>query len=283
MELFGAGAGPLLFAHRGARLERPENSLEAFALALALGADALEIDVHMTRDGHPVVAHDASGLRMAGVAAEIRASRLSEVKQWNIAHAFRAQGGGTAEPARMPTLDETLQAFPGVTLNVDVKQAQPDMLGPVLSVIGRHAAEARVLLTSFSSAITRRLRSIGYRGPTGLAQTEAARAVFTPRALLRRWPLSGRRLQIPLRYGPLPLARAALIGKMHALAIAVDYWVVNEPAQAEQLLALGADGVVSDDPRAMAGLFARSPRTEAWRARHAGQAGAAHSHAGGER
>lgn len=267
MDIFGAGEGPLLYAHRGARLEQPENSLEAFALALELGADALEIDVHMTRDGQPVVAHDASGLRMAGITTAIRDCTLAEVKRWDIAYGFAAKE--RARPVRMPTLEETLQAFPLAALNVDVKQAVPDMLEPLLAVIARHAADARVLLTSFSSTTTRRLRQLGYEGPTGLGRAEAVRAVFAPRALLERWRLAGRRLQLPVRQGPLRLDRPALIQKLHRLEIAVDYWVVNELRSAERLLELGADGIVTDDPRALAALFARSPRTEAWRTRHA--------------
>jgi glycerophosphoryl diester phosphodiesterase len=250
--------GPLLYAHRGARLEHPENSLEAFSAALAAGADALEIDVHMTRDGHPVVAHDGDGRRTAGVAREIRNCTLVEIKHWDL--------GATV---RMPTLEETLSAFPDALLNVDVKQTRPDMVPALIALIARHRAQARVLLTSFLSATTQRIRTLGYQGPTGLGRAEALRAVFAPGPVLARWPLAGGRLQIPVRSGPLRLDRALLVSKMHAHGIAVDYWVVDDAVEAERLLELGADGIVCDDPRRMAELYARSPHTAGWRARHA--------------
>ena len=64
-------------------------------------------------------------------------------------------------------------------------------------------------------------------------------------------------MQVPLRYGPIRLARRALIDKLHALGIAVDYWVVNDLETARGLLALGADGIVTDDPRTLAPLFGK--------------------------
>jgi glycerophosphoryl diester phosphodiesterase len=266
MHAFDRLAGPLLYAHRGAPLEQPENSVAGFEIALACGADVLEIDVHMTRDGHVVVAHDPDGARTAAVARPIRRCTLAEVKGWDI-----AAGPGLLCPRResccMPTLDEVLARFPGALLNIDVKQSRPDMLAALLGVIAIHGAHERVLLTSFSAHVTRRIRSLGYRGPVGLARAEAAAAVLLPRALLPRLPLRGRRLQIPLRSGPFVLDRGELIERAHAHGIAVDYWVVNDRADAERLLDLGADGIVTDDVRAMAELFARSPRTAGWRAR----------------
>jgi glycerophosphoryl diester phosphodiesterase len=261
--------GPLLYAHRGAPLEQPENSLPGFAAALACGADALEIDVHMTSDGHVVVAHDPNGMRTAADARAIRACTLREIKTWDI-----ASGPGLGCPRReaccMPTLAEVLATFPAVPLNVDVKQSQPDMLEALLSVIAEHDAHERVLLTSFSSLITRRIRALGYAGPTGLGRAEAARAVLAPDWLLRRLPLRGQRLQVPLASGPVRLDRRGLVDKLHAHGLAIDFWVVNDLSVAERLLEIGADGIVTDDPRAMAALFARARRTSGWRARHGG-------------
>ena len=249
-----ARQAPLLFAHRGASLEHPESSLAAFAKALELGADVLEIDLQMTADGHVVVSHDADGARSAGVARAIADCTLSEVKRWNIgqgAHLLCPPG----QIARMPTLDDVLDAFPHARLNVDIKREDAAMLDAVLALIDRHAAHARVLLTSFSSRVTGALHARGYRGPIGLGRDEVVRAVFAPRLLLSLFPLRGARMQVPLRYGPIRLDRRALIDKLHALGIPVDYWVVNDLETARRLLALGADGIVTDDPRTLAPLF----------------------------
>jgi glycerophosphoryl diester phosphodiesterase len=267
MDAWSSRKGPLLYAHRGAPLELPENCLAGFRAALAAGADVLEIDVHMTRDEHVVVAHDPDGARMAGVAREIRACSLAEIKCWDIGAGpgLRCPRG---KPVTMPSLDEVLEALPDAPLNIDVKQSAPDMLAPLLRVIARHGAQARVLLTSFSSTTTRRIHALGYGGPIGLGRAEAVHAVFAPSFVLQHFAVRGTRLQVPLRSGPFRLDRKELVDKLHAHGVAVDYWVVNELAEAERLLALGADGIVTDDPRAIAGLFARAPQTEGWRARH---------------
>jgi glycerophosphoryl diester phosphodiesterase len=258
--------GPLLYAHRGAPLELPENSLVGFARALELGADALEIDVHMTRDGHVVVCHDASGERIAGVARQLRDCTLSEIKQWELRGPLTA--GSSAGTARVPALDEVLEAFPQAHLNIDIKQHAPEVIDAVLAVIAKHAAAQRVLLTSFSSAITRGVRARGYAGRTGFGRAEVVGLVFAPARVLSRVRSGGSRAQIPRRFGPIVLDRPELIDKLHALGLAVDYWVVNETHEAQRLLARGADGIVTDDVRAMAQLFATSPHTQSWRARH---------------
>jgi glycerophosphoryl diester phosphodiesterase len=253
--------GPLLYAHRGARVEYPENSLPAFEAALAQGADVLELDVHMSRDGVPVVHHDPTGAHSAGVRRELRHCTLEELRAWDI-------GRDPAVPVRLPTLAEVLEQLPDAPLNVDLKQAEPDMTGAVLRLIAEHSAESRVLLTSFSAVLLERVRRAGYAGPIGLSQRDAFVACFAPVAFLRRFPLAGVRLQIPPRYGLLDLTRRGLIAKLHRAGLAVDYWVINDRAQAQVLLERGADGIVTDAPRVMAPLFASVAEAAGWRARH---------------
>lgn len=263
---FAALEGPLLIAHRGASAEHVENTLPAFEAALALGADVIESDVHLTRDGVPVLAHDEDGLRVAGDPRAIGQCTLAEIERWNLAP---SRG---AEPARIPTLDAALAQLPRALFNLDLKAHDASAVPRVLEVIARHRAEPRCLLTSFSARITREFRALGYAGPVGLGQADAAFAVFAPSALLRLrtsvFGRSGTRLQIPVRSHGMPLARRSLIEKLRAHRVPIDYWVINDPREAERLLQLGAAGIVTDDVRAMARVFAASPTTAAWRERH---------------
>jgi glycerophosphoryl diester phosphodiesterase len=219
----------------------------------------------MTSDEVVVLSHDADAQRTALVAAHIRSCTLQQVKGWDL------RAGAPGPPARarvaVPTLDEVLEALPAALFNIDVKQSVPDMSQVLSATVERHRASERVLLTSFDAGVLARIRA-RYRGPTGLSLRDAAAAFFAPGALLRRFPLPGTRLQVPVSYGPLRLDSARFLRKMHGLGLAVDFWVVNDVHQAEALLLRGADGIVSDEPRAMAALFARSPRTAGWRARH---------------
>src|SRR5687768_7474650 len=132
-----ASMGPRLYAHRGAAAEEPENTLPSFRRALEHGADALEMDLHMTADGHVVVSHDPDGFRMAGVHAEIRRSMLTDVRRWDVGWGFVRDGARPFAGRRyhMPTLEEVLVELPGVPLNIDVKQSRPDMVGRVVSLL----------------------------------------------------------------------------------------------------------------------------------------------------
>jgi len=254
--------GPVLFAHRGHHVRWPENSLEAFRAAADLGADALELDVHLTRDGHVVVCHDPDGTRVAGEPASIAQCTLRDVEHWSL------RGAATGDRVRLPTLDAVLAELPDALLNVDLKSTAPDLVDQTLDVLARHDAADRVLLTSFSTTTLARVRRAGYAGPTGLARREAAQAAWLPRILARVFPPRGRRLQIPTRYGPFRLDTPSFIARAHGRGLAVDYWVVDDPTEAEALLAAGADGIVTDDLAAMVTLFEQSPHGAAWRARH---------------
>ena len=261
-----AAQGPLLFAHRGAPSEHVENTLPSFWTALAYGADVLELDVHMSADGHVVVSHDATGERVFGVDRAICNTRFADIKRWRV----RGSSGQLYEPAG---LAEVFEAFPHAALNIDVKQERPDMVPVLLDLIMGHAAEERVLLTSFSYRTLSRIRLLGYHGPLGMSQRDAALFLLGP-----RWPRlmprhGAQRLQVPVRHGRRNLATRGYIEKAHAAGLRIDYWVVNNLVEAEHLLDLGADGIVTDDTASIARVFARHVRTRGFRARRAAEAG----------
>ena len=213
-----------IYAHRGASRELPENTMRAFRRALELGADALETDVHVTHDGVIVVSHDPDGARIFGQAARIADSSWAEVRAWG-----------------MPSLEEVVTSFPGVPINVDLKI---DAAALAVALLRKLGAEEQVTLASFQSSTLRKVRALGYRGPTGLGRSEVARLLSLP-AAAQRGPLAppGRAAQLPLS-----LAKPWIIRRCHALGLRVDYWTVNEPALATSLVALGADGIMTDDP-----------------------------------
>ena len=248
-----------LYAHRGASAELPENTLPSFQRALEIGVDALELDVHMNRDGHPVVSHDPSAKRMAGVDAAWRDLDLADAQRLDLGHGFVGPDGGrpfAGQGFRIPTFEEVVAELPDVVLNVDIKQAEPPMVKPMLEVLRRHRAEHRVILASFRYRTLYQVRRRGYDGDTALSQPEVAAMLVAPRRSIARAPLFGSCAQVPVRVGPITLGRAGFIAKCHALAMRVDFWTINDPAEAERLLALGADGIMTDDPRAIAPVFA---------------------------
>ena len=241
---------PIVYAHRGANRERPENTMEAFVRALELGADALEIDVHMSRDGVMVVAHDDTGLRMAGEPLPIRDTQYSRLRSWDVGRNYRGEGDrATAGPFRMPMLEEVLGDLPNTFVNIDVKTLDPNAVHATVRAIQRTNATDRVRLTSFMHSVTTRIAASPYRGVMGASRADVLRVLTLPSRILARIPTRFDSLQIPLRFGALPFATPAFIGKARALGLRVDFWVVNDPNEGRRVLELGASGLVTDDVR----------------------------------
>ncbi len=241
----------LLYAHRGAALELPENTLPAFARALEVGASALELDVHRSRDGVLVVSHDPDGSRLAGVAGSISDLDWSELARWDMGARFVDRAGARScagQGIGPPRLLDVLRAFPDVPLNVDLKSGAAD---EAVALIHAEGAAERVCLASFSADTLRRVRALGYKGPTGMARAEVARLLALP-ASAQRGFLRPRGAAAQL---PLSLARPWVVARCHALSLRVDFWTVNDEATARRLLALGADGIMTDDPRLLAPIL----------------------------
>lgn len=239
-----------LYGHRGSSARLPENTLAAFRRALDDGATALELDLHRTADGHLVVAHDPDGLRMAGVSGRIRDLPLREVKRWNVA-GFR-DGGGSSHA--IPTLDEVLAALPGVPISVDLKPDDRRSVPELLTLIARHAAAPLVTVGSFHGRLVKLARRLSYPGPTALTRWEVAALRLLPQLLASRL-VAGQAAIIPRRGMGLRLDGRRFIGRCRALGLRVDYWVVNDPGDARELLDRGATGIISDDPARIAGVF----------------------------
>ncbi len=259
--------GPVFYAHRGASLELPENTLESFARALELGAHAIETDAHVTCDGHAVLSHDETGMRAAGVPDAIAERTLTEVQRWDAGKNFTDPTGARTQARRgvtIPTLAEALRAFPDTRFNVDVKPRDGSAAHAVVRTVRDARACERVLLTSFHFPTITRVRALGYEGPTGLSRREVLALLGLPLPLARRaqgalvgekGTSNGLRAQIPYRLGRVSLGTPAVLDRLHALGIFVDYWTVNELDVARALLALGADGIMTDDPARIAPAF----------------------------
>lgn len=239
----------IVFGHRGASIELPENTLESFARALELGVDVIETDVHVTADDHVVIHHDASSQRMGCDPRPVRERSLEDLRRLNVGFGFRDRAGaGIVDKSfRIPTLSEALEAFPTARFNIDIKPAV-GAVHRVVHTIRSHGAEDRTLLTSFYDGNVQAVRALGYRGETGLSRGEVLLALALPRFAPKFARPKGQRIQLPPELGRLQLCSSRVIKKLKSLGYAVDFWVVNDPTHATALFDAGADGVMTDDP-----------------------------------
>lgn len=245
-------SAPLLFAHRGASRELPENTLPSFRLAVELGASFVETDAHMTRDGRLVLSHDETGARMAGVADRISDCTLAQIKRWDAGKKFLdAQGKRPFEGKgyEVPTLEEALAEFPETRFNIDIKDNDLHAADTMLRLLEREGASQRVRLASFHTRVIRHVRGRGYPGGTSLGFWEGVWLALGGRPRLH-FP-AGTAAQIPCKMGPIRSDTPAFLARCRRLGLAVHYWTINDPDEARRLLALGADGIMTDDPRAI--------------------------------
>jgi glycerophosphoryl diester phosphodiesterase len=254
---------PWLVAHRGGSLLAPENTLAAFDLAAALGADAIETDVHLTRDGVVVVFHDDETARLTGAAGTIEARTFAEVQALDAGHAFTLDGGRTfphrGKGLHPPALADVLARHPGMRFNVDAKRDDPALAEALAIVIRAARAEARVCVGSFSDAQAERLGALLPRCARFLPEQAATCHVMAAKMgqADAECPADYDVADLPHRMGDLAVVDAPVVAWLHARGIPVHVWTVDDEADMRALLALGVDGIVTDRPDVLARVLGR--------------------------
>ncbi len=253
---------PVNFAHRGDSRRAPENTLEAFRRAVEAGSGGLELDVHLTRDGHVVVIHDATVDRTTSGSGPVNGATLSELQGLDAGHGFSPDGGMTypyrGRGLRVPTLAEVLEEFPGVSINIDIKDLESGYEKAVIEVLREAGAEGRALVVSEHHPAVRRVRKVS----GGSVATGASRREVVVFYLLSALCLEGLlrpdydALQVPVSYGRLALVTRRFVEAAHALGVRVDAWIINDAAEMRRVLDLGVDVVMTDRPRTLAGVLA---------------------------
>jgi glycerophosphoryl diester phosphodiesterase len=252
---------PVNFAHRGASARAPENTLEAFRLAVEAGAGGLELDVRMTRDGEVVVIHDATVDRVTDGSGAVAGMTLDEVRRFDAGYSFSPDGGRTfpyrGRAVRIPTLAEVYEEFPDIYVNADIKEAQPEAEEAVLSVIKDAAAEGRTLVASTDHAVLRRFRKVsGGHISTGASRREIAAFYVLSRLHLEALVSPAyEALQVPVEHRGIKLVTPRFVRAAHSRGVRVDVWTINDVAEMNQLLDLGVDVIMTDRPEVLESLL----------------------------
>ncbi len=248
--LLDPDARPIV-AHRGNSAFAPEDTIEALQQGVALGADAIEFDVRLSRDGHVVVLHDPTVDRTTDGRGAVASLTLAELKRLDAGHRF-TRDGGRSYPWRgrgiaISTLDEVLAAFPGLPFILEVKSA--DAGAETKRVLERHSAESRCVVGSFDDAALAPFR--GSRFATSASSVDVVR-------LYRRAVLSGSPRRLPYQalcippsfHGlPLPIRRFAHMGR--AAGVTTHVWTVDDPRRAARFWDSGVNAILTNDPGAI--------------------------------
>lgn len=226
--------GPIPFAHRGGASDNPENTMPAFAHAVALGYTYLETDVHATADGVLVAFHDPDLSRTCGRPGTIATLPAREVA------AARVDG---REP--IPLFEELVGSFPGARFNIDCKA--DSAVAPLIDALRRLDCLDRVCIGSFSDRRLRRIRA-AFGGPlcTSLGPTQVATLMSAGRV-----PWGGQVAQVPVRAGRVTVVTPRTLAAAHRRGLHVHVWTIDDAGEMERLLDLGVDGIMTDRPQVL--------------------------------
>lgn len=239
----------LSVAHRGGAALQPENTLAAFENAIRIGADMVECDIHLSKDGEVVVMHDPDVSRTTDGAGQIGNLTLAEIKKLNAAAKF---SGGKIPPQAVPTLAELLDMVKGkVGIQIEIKTAAggaryPGIEKKMIDLINARAMVDQVLVISFDFPILREVKAMDRRFKTGaLVQANWFSSRRDPQAAVE---------EIVQTTGAdyfLPTAGSvteSLVQATHARGLKFGTWTVNTPGDMRRLAGWGVDAITSDNP-----------------------------------
>lgn len=237
----------LVIAHRGAAAEAPENSIEAFDLGMSLGADAIELDVQATADGHLLVVHDDMLDRTTNGTGRIAALTRSDVDQFT-------QVNG--EP--VPDLRTVLERYPGVEITVDVKPAVA--AGAVVELIEALDRVERTILYVEHGTDGAAFRA--YRGRRATSTGQALRLATDPAWLDE--PMGREMPEVihtPMAVDGRAIVTHALVRRVHDSGRSIQVWTIDDENLAGRLTAWGVDGIITNDVRAVRAIVPRHPES----------------------
>jgi glycerophosphoryl diester phosphodiesterase len=251
---FFAAQRPRVIAHRGASSDYPENTIPAFRAATELGVPYIELDVHMTRDGEVVVSHDENLRRATGKDGEIADLTYSEVASADAGFEFTASDGThpfRGKGLRIPRLADVLSEFADRYLVVEVKQTKPTLVAPMLAVIDRCGMRRRVLIASEHQNPLDEVRAAAPGIPTSFSGLEVAGLLQAIAGGFEGYRAPADALQVPPEHQGWKLVSPEIVGAAHRFGAEVHVWTVNEISEMRVMLALGADGIITDYPARM--------------------------------
>lgn len=247
---------PRIVGHRGDSHQAPENTLEAFERAIELNVDVIETDVHLTRDGHLIIWHDATLERNTDGQGRIEQYTLEELKRLDAGYTFSRDGGLSfpyrGKGVRMITLSEALEACPSQRFNVDLKSKDPAIVRSFTDVVGAHQAHDRVLCASFHLSHLKQVRRSHPEILTSVTTLEvlpllAAHSLHLLPRTLKTEKERTLVFQVPVRQWGIEVITPRFIKEFHARGAVIMVWTINEESEMDRLFDMGVDTIMSDD------------------------------------
>lgn len=253
---FAHQGGVVVLAHRGFSGRYPENTMLAFEKAAELPIDGLEMDIHATKDGVLVISHDDSVERMTNGEGRIQDYTLAELKELDAGYRFTPDGGQThpfrGQGLTIPTMEEVLQRFTDLWINVDIKQHDPAAVEKFCALITEYEAHEQLCVGSFSSEAVKLFRQICPQVVTLATMSEILQLFILNKIRLERWFEGGHPIQVSpqdTRLGvTFEVATPRFLEAAHKRGTAVHLWTINKKAEMARFVEMGVDGIITNYP-----------------------------------
>ncbi|MGQ0643823.1 MAG: glycerophosphodiester phosphodiesterase family protein [Gemmatimonadaceae bacterium] len=239
---------PVVYGHRGNAAHAPENTLESFREAIALGVDGLEFDVRLSADGELVVIHDPTVDRTTNGTGAVSRLTLEQLQALDAGARFGPMTYPYSDRGiTIPTVAEALDATAPLPLIVEVKAIEAAQ--PLVDLLRARGDEERVTIGSFIASALLPFRRVGIATSASL---EEVRALLVPAVCrFRRNKLPYDILSVPPYYRGVPIPVGALARCVAPAGTTVYVWTVNDPRTALGFWRRGVRGILSDDPAAI--------------------------------
>jgi len=247
---FFAAAATRVFAHRGGAGLAPENTIPAFDHGLSLGADGLELDVHLSRDGVVVVHHDRTLDRTTNLTGAIAERTASELARADAGYRFERGGDfpWRGRGAGVPALAEVLARHRDTPIIIELKENAPALAQAALDVVRRAGALERVCFGSFGLRVLRTIRASEPAAATSAAREEVRWALYRSWV---HWPATRvgyDGYQVPEWAGRTRVLSPHFVASAHRAGLAVQAWTVDTEEDARRLIGWGIDAIITDRP-----------------------------------
>jgi len=225
-------------AHRGGPGLEPEHTMRAYRRALSEGADALELDVHLSADGHLVLMHDDSLERTTNATSAVSELTLDQLQTLD---------AGKGE--KIPSLDEVFTAFSSTPMIIELKDSSPAAATSLCNMIRQYKRENDTIVGAFDLQPLNTFRAACPEIATGMAQSEVATFMALQLIGLEKLhPSPAVAMQLPPNYKGLSILRPSIISAAHARGLIIQAWTINSHEAINAMFALDVDGIITDYP-----------------------------------
>ncbi|MEH7331106.1 glycerophosphodiester phosphodiesterase [Neobacillus drentensis] len=249
---------PMVIAHQGGELLAPSNTMAAFTNAADMGVDALETDLHITKDGYLVAIHDPTVDRTTNGHGKVADLTLEDIQKLDAGYQFKDLNGQyryRGKGVYIPTAEEMFQTFGNMRIEMEIKDDNPperidEMASQLWALIKKYHMEDKILVASFDQEILNSFEKYARgRVATSAGMQEVKSFVIFHKFFLRNlYQPHVDAFQLPTEDSGFDLTDKLLIDDAHRRGMQMHYWTIDDPKEMKKLIDVGADGILTNRP-----------------------------------